>query len=149
MLNFVPYTSGMAVPKLPLKIQARQHEIVAEFLGVIDRHLADILEDRAEDMYEIRDIAREMHIHPTHLSNTIKLTTGQSPCYFFEQKIMTIARQLLADNDASIAQIAMQLTYDPSNFTKFFKRFEGITPKQYREQVWSARYAPQPETVTI
>jgi AraC-like DNA-binding protein len=25
------------------------------------------------------------------------------------------------------------LTFDPSNFTKFFKNYEGITPKQFRE----------------
>jgi AraC-like DNA-binding protein len=31
-------------------------------------------------------------------------------------------------------EIARHLTFDPSNFTKFFKHFEGITPKKFREQ---------------
>ncbi len=125
----------MATYKLPQKIAARQHEITADFLRIIDRHLADIVEGRVLDMYEIRDIAGEMNIHPTHLSNTIKLTTGKAPCFFFEEKIMDIARTMLQDNQRSIASIAQLLTFDPSNFTKFFKRFQGVTPKQYREAI--------------
>ncbi|WPX25128.1 MULTISPECIES: SDR family oxidoreductase [unclassified Mucilaginibacter] len=35
-----------------------------------------------------------MHIHPTHLTNTIKQTTGKSPCFYFEEKIMVLAKKL-------------------------------------------------------
>lgn len=124
------------VTKFPKKIFARQHEITADFLREVDKHLDDIVAGRAIDMFEIRDIADILHIHPTHLTNTIKHTTGKPPCYFFEKQIMDIAKEMLKDTSASIGQIATQLTFDPSNFTKFFKRFEGVTPKQYREQVF-------------
>lgn len=137
------------VTKIPQKILARQHEITAEFLREIDKHLADLLDNRVTDMYEIRDLARILHIHPTHLSNTIKLTTGKAPCYFFEKKIMDIAKTMLADSSVSIAHIATTLTFDPSNFTKFFKRFEGTTPKQYREAVLLRQYSSDAETLTI
>jgi len=123
---------------VPKKILARQHEITADYLKAIDKHLEDVLNNRVLDMYEIRDFADEMHIHPTHLSNTIKLTTGKHPCSFFEEKIMGIAKTMLQENKVSVAEIANRLTFDPSNFTKFFKRFEGVTPKQYREQ-WLMR----------
>jgi AraC-like DNA-binding protein len=49
---------------------------------------------------------------------------------------MDIAKNMLKDTSISIAAIAAQLTFDPSNFTKFFKRFEGVTPKQYREEIF-------------
>ena len=130
----------MATP-IPKKILARQHEITADFLKEIDKHLDDLLKNDLPDMFEIRDFAEILHIHPTHLSNTIKLTTGKAPCFFFEEKIMVIARDMLKDNGQSIAQIAFKLTFDPSNFTKFFKRFEGITPKQYREHMLMQAYA--------
>lgn len=119
--------------KIPEKILARQHEIAKEYLAVLDKHLLDIVEGRATEMYEIRDIANVMHIHPTHLSNTIKVATGVHPCFFYEEKIMNIAKSLLQKNEMSIAGIATLLTYEPSNFTKFFKRFEKKTPKEYRE----------------
>jgi AraC family transcriptional regulator of adaptative response / methylphosphotriester-DNA alkyltransferase methyltransferase len=139
----------MIESKIPKKIFARQHEITADFMKEIDKHLDEILAGRADDMFEIQDVAAIMHIHPTHLSNTIKLTTGHSPCFYFENKILDKAKAMLADNKYSIGQIAQKLTYDPSNFTKFFKHFEGITPKQYREQVLSGAYAKKTEAVTI
>jgi AraC family transcriptional regulator of adaptative response / methylphosphotriester-DNA alkyltransferase methyltransferase len=126
----------MSSASIPKKILARQHEITADFLIAVDKHLNDIMENRVMDMMEIRDFADDLHIHPTHLSNTIKLTTGKAPCYFFEEKIMNIAKKMLRDTSIPIAEIASQLTFDPSNFTKFFKRFEGITPKQYREEMF-------------
>ena len=45
-------------------------------------------------------------------------------------------RSQQAEAAAVVAAIAATLTYDPANFTKFFKRFSNAsTPKQYREQV--------------
>lgn len=123
------------MPVIPKKILARQHEITTDFLKEIDKHLDDIMHNRVEDMFEIRDLAAKLFIHPTHLSNTIKLTTGKAPCYFFEKRIMELAKDMLQQN-IPINQVASKLTFDPSNFTKFFKRFEGVTPKQYREQVY-------------
>ena len=134
---------------LPKKILARQHEITADFLREVDQHLADVVAGRVTEMWEIRDLAERLHIHPTHLSNTIKLTTGHSPCYFFEARIMDIARQQLLDPRRSVADVAQGLTFDPSNFTKFFKRFAGCTPKQYREEAWARQRAEKTETVTI
>jgi AraC family transcriptional regulator, regulatory protein of adaptative response / methylphosphotriester-DNA alkyltransferase methyltransferase len=127
------------IQRLPKKIFARKSEITAEFLNIIDAHLNDIIAERTLDMFEIRDIAAIMHIHPTHLSNVIKLTTGKAPCYFFEEKIMAHAKNMLMDSSKTISQIAITLTYDPSNFTKFFKHFSGFTPKQYREQFLNAQ----------
>ncbi|WP_298733156.1 AraC family transcriptional regulator [uncultured Chitinophaga sp.] len=141
----------MGASKLPKKILARQQEITAAFLLHVDQHLDDILSGKAADMFEIRDFAALQFIHPTHLSNTIKLSTGKSPCDFMEARIMDISRAMLRDTRQPVAEIAARLTFDPSNFTKFFKRFEGMTPKQYREQWLQQAHSPvkKTETVTI
>ena len=121
---------------LPKKILARQHEIFADYLRELDKHLDDVVHERVEVMLEVRDFAELLHIHPTHLTNTIKQTTGKSPCFFFEEKIMAIAKDMLQKN-TPIKEVAYKLTFDASNFTKFFKRFEGVTPKQYKEQMFA------------
>jgi AraC-like DNA-binding protein len=118
---------------LPKKILSRQAEITREFLVEVDKHLADILSGKTDKMYHIKDFAAILFIHPVHLSNTIKLTTGHSPCYFFEDKLMEEARKMLREGSFTIAEIATRLTFDTSNFTKFFKRFEGMTPSAYRQ----------------
>ena len=112
---------------------ARPQEITQQYLIDLDKHLLDILEGRATEMFELNEFAKMQHIHPIHFSNTIKHATGLHPCYFYEEKIMDIAKLLLQKNKMTIGAIAELLTYDPSNFTKFFKRFGHITPKKYRE----------------
>ena len=123
--------------EIPKKILARQKEIASDFLKIVDDNLADVLSGKSEEIYEIRTVAGLMHIHPKHLSNTIKLVTGNSPCSFVENKILDIVKFHLEENKMSIGEIAKMLTYDPSNFTKFFKKYIGITPKQYRENYLS------------
>ena len=109
---------------------SRQDEITSKFLKAIDEHLVDIVQGRADTMMEINEIAKQLNIHPTHLSNTVRLTTGKSACSFYEHKIIDIAKSLLEKTQNSITEIAHTLTYDPSNFTKFFKAYVN---KKYRE----------------
>ena len=111
---------------------ARPQEITTQYLAHLDEHLLDIVEGRTTEMLELQHFAGKQHIHPVHFSATIKGATGLHPCHFYEEKIMAIARKLLQQNRQTIASIAGLLTYDPSNFTKFFKRFQHQTPKQYR-----------------
>lgn len=114
---------------------SRNEEIFQHYLAVIDTHLDDLVSGRTDRMFELQDIAAHLFIHPTHLSTVIKQHTGHHPCYFYEQKIMEQAKKLLQNKQQSVAAIAYTLTYDPSNFTKWFKAFAGVTPSQYRQQI--------------
>jgi AraC family transcriptional regulator, regulatory protein of adaptative response / methylphosphotriester-DNA alkyltransferase methyltransferase len=122
-------SSTTALPPVTL----RQKEIVNNYLKELDKHIADLKNGIAESTFEIKEFADILHIHPTHLSNTISQVLGLSPCDLYEQRLVTVSKELLLSSNLPIGQIAQQLFYDPSNFTKFFKHFEGITPKQFRE----------------
>jgi AraC family transcriptional regulator, regulatory protein of adaptative response / methylphosphotriester-DNA alkyltransferase methyltransferase len=113
---------------------ARQKEIVKSYLQELDNHIAELKQGLINKTLEIGDFAAKLHIHPVHLSNTIKAVTGQSTCSLYEERLLNAAKQLLTESNMPIGQVAMQLTYDPSNFTKFFKTYTGITPKQFRQQ---------------
>jgi len=134
--------------KIPQKFFARQHEIAADYLIELDKHLADIVSGKATEMFEVRDFAEILHVHPTHFSNTIKAATGHSPCYFFEERLMEISKSMLQNVSIPISEIARILTYYPSNFTKSFKHFSGQTPKQYREAYFQS-LAEKKEIFTI
>jgi len=111
---------------------ARQKQIVKQYHHLLDEHLEELRSGKAMRMATIGDFAAAMHIHPRHLSNTIHEVTGTSACDIYEYKILALAQDMLANTDDSIADIAIRLDYDPSNFTKFFKKYGGVTPKQYR-----------------
>ena len=115
-------------------ISSRKKEITHEYIVRLDQHIQELKEGKADRALEIRDLAAMLHLHPVHLSNTIKEVTGQSTCDLYEERLVRISKELLLNTSLSIAQIARQLTYDPSNFTKFFKAFTGVTPKKFREQ---------------
>ena len=122
--------------KIPKKIITRSDEITAEFFELLEKHMSDILSGEAQQMYHIKDFAALLHIHPTHFSNTIKLTTGKSPCDFLEARVTEEAKQMLQDTTVPVADICYRLTFnEPTNFTKFFKAMTGMTPRQYRKQL--------------
>lgn len=116
-------------------ISFRQKEIVQQYIVELDKHIADLKAGNVEKMNEIREFASILHIHPAHLSNTIKEVTGRSSCDLYEERLVNLSKDMLATTSLSISQIARQLTYDPSNFTKFFKHFTGMTPKKYRDSL--------------
>lgn len=122
--------------KLPSKILTRKDEITSTFFALLDRHIEDILSGKIDYMYRIKDFAELIHIHPTHFSNTIKLTTGKSPCDFVEERVTTEAKKMLSASAVPIAEICYRLTFkEPTNFTKFFKAMTGMTPRQYRKNL--------------
>ncbi len=112
----------------------RQKAIVADYLSKLDAHIASLKAGTEDRALEINEFAEMMHIHPVHLSNTIKEVTGQSTCSLYEERLVRISKELLLSSSLSIKEIALQLTYDPSNFTKFFKHFVGMSPKEFRRQ---------------
>ena len=111
----------------------RPKEITEAFLKVLDQHMDDLKKGKAESTFGVQDIAALLHLHPTHLSNTIHNVLQQSPCDIYEERLMHIAKELLLNTHHSIAGIARQLNFDPSNFNKFFKHFAGMTPGQFRQ----------------
>ena len=120
------------MPETIIAASPRQKEIYHQYLQQLDEHMQELKEGKVERVLEIRELAALLHVHPVHLSNTIKEVSGKSTCSFYEERLLELAKELLLSNK-TIAQVAAKLTYDPSNFTKFFKQYTGITPKQFRQ----------------
>lgn len=112
----------------------RGEEITNEYLAFLDAHLDDIVSGKVTEMMELNQIASELFVSHTHLTDTIQKNMGNHPCHFYDLKIIEQAKKMLTNTDHSIAQISKILTYDPSNFSKFFKKFTGVTPGGFRKQ---------------
>jgi len=110
----------------------RSKEITKAYFELIDQHIKEVAFGHAEEFKEIQQIASELFVSHQHLSATIQKETGHHPCYFYDQKIIDTAKKMLIESDESIAKIARRLTYDPSNFSKFFKKLVGNTPHIWR-----------------
>jgi AraC family transcriptional regulator of adaptative response / methylphosphotriester-DNA alkyltransferase methyltransferase len=116
------------------EVSKRSKEITHNYLQFLDRHIAEVVSGRVEEFMEINKIASELSLSHKHLTDTVQKETGNHPCHFYDQKILNEAKRMLTETDKSIAEIAIILTYDPSNFTKFFKKFVGQTPGEFRKE---------------
>lgn len=121
--------------------KSRSEEITVQYFELLDRHLSELISGRTMEMLELKDIASTLCISQKHLIRIIQETSGNHPCYFYVQKILDCIKNLLANSTLTITAIAQTLTYDPSNFTKFFKKYEGITPSEFR-QLKKAKSSP-------
>ncbi len=112
----------------------RKNELAMQFLIFLDQHIEDVVKGRQTEFFSIRTIADNMAVSHTHFSFVIKDVLGQKPCHYYDQKIIDKAKNMLGEQNMTPADVARRLTYDPSNFSKFFKKWTGETPGQYKSQ---------------
>ena len=114
--------------KLKIKVdlnKSRADLICSEFLCLIETHFYT--------MKSVSDYANLIGLTSKHLSETVKEKLGKSALHFIHKRITKEAKYLLIYSDKTIYNIAISLNFqDASQFTRFFKKNVGITPKGYR-----------------
>lgn len=116
------------------KALKRSKEITNNYFSFLDHHIQDVIKGNATDFMELNEIAGKLAVSHTHLTDTVKKEMGNHPCHFYDAKIIEQIKIMLLNTEQSIAEIAFVFTYDPSNFSKFFKKWTGLTPGEYRKQ---------------
>lgn len=105
----------------------RNQEIVKE--------LSRLIIDNYKQERNISFYAEKMHLSPQHLSTTIKKTTGKTLTDIISNFVINDAQGKLKSTELTIQEIAYSLNFpDISFFGKYFKRYTGMSPKQYRNQ---------------
>lgn len=73
-------------------------------------------------------------LSPRYLTAVVKKVSGRLVSQMIERVVIMDAKLQLKSTDRTVQQIADDLNFsNPSFFGKFFKRYTGLTPKQYRE----------------
>lgn len=77
--------------------------------------------------------AKLLNVNPSYLSTLFKKETGITLTDYVNKRRVERAKQLLKSSNTQIQSIAQNCgIYDVNYFTKIFKKYEGVTPKEYR-----------------
>ena len=81
----------------------------------------------------IKEIVDALGISSAYLLKIFKLKTGLSPKQYMTALRINSARKLLTETNLTITQVANSLGFDDVlSFSRFFRKKEGISPKEYR-----------------
>jgi len=85
-------------------------------------------------------MAEQLHITPNYLSTLFHKKTGDTFMVYLTRTRMLRAKELLADPNMQIQQVAEQVGYSSARyFTKLFTQFVGCYPSGYRSRFKSPR----------
>lgn len=84
----------------------------------------------------VSDIADYLQISPSYLSRIFRNEKGKSPLEYLTEYRMERGKAYLADNKLSLQEISALIGYnDAHSFIRYFKKYAGTTPGEYRIQV--------------
>jgi AraC family transcriptional activator of pobA len=80
-----------------------------------------------------KDYAQLLYITPDHLNALTRDLLGKTAGHLIRDRVLLEAKRLLTNADMSISEIAYDLNFkDNSYFNRFFKKYEKITPDEFR-----------------
>lgn len=103
----------------------RSQQISNDFMDLLYKHYK---QERNTQFF-----ADKLNLSPKYLSTVIKEETGKPIMYWINASIITYAQSLLKASHLTISEIGYELNFsDSSQFCRFFKRYTGLSPNQYR-----------------
>lgn len=106
-------------------IPSKSNEIIKKAIRYISKNFSHAL--------TLDDVAKHVHLNPAYFSTLFKQSTGSSFKEYLNMVRIEESKRLLANTDYSIIDISLATGFeDQSYFSKVFKKYTGLTPKQYR-----------------
>lgn len=103
--------------------------------GYIDKIL-EYIHARYHTDLSIDQLADQVNLNPAYLSRTFKQHTGKTILEYLTLLRIKESKALLTKTNDNLHDIAKAVGYNNTNsFIRFFKKYEGITPGEYRKGV--------------
>lgn len=104
---------------------------IQRVLEYIDKHFSEDI----ELAQLISVFGGSKPLSPQYFCHVFKTAAGMRPMEFIARKRIAHAKLLLWNTESSAAEIGQLCGYsDPSYFGAVFRKYEGITPKEYRNK---------------
>ena len=106
-------------------IPSKGNEIIKKAIRYISQNFSRNL--------TLDEVADHVHLNPAYFSTLFKQSIGSSFKEYLNMVRIEESKRLLSNTDYSIIDISLATGFeDQSYFSKVFKKYTGLTPKQYR-----------------
>lgn len=110
-----------------------------DILSRLELQLQDYFnEDRSViiGLPSVKDIAQKMNVSPRYLSDLLRNLIGLNTQQFIHEKVIEKAKEYLAKDALTIAEIAYRLGFEqPQSFNKLFKKKTTYSPSAYKKSL--------------
>jgi AraC family transcriptional activator of pobA len=111
-------------------------KIVNTFKKDLELHYRQLLQEKTDKVYRVRNYASLQGLHPNYLNNVIKTKTGRTVSSWITEKTIAEAKFMLQNSSTPIKQIASRLGFaEPTHFSNYFKKRTNTSPASYRRIV--------------
>ncbi|MBR4484780.1 MAG: helix-turn-helix transcriptional regulator, partial [Erysipelotrichaceae bacterium] len=82
----------------------------------------------------VKEVADHVHRSPEYFTKVFKKETGQNIKTYITQVKLDVAKDMLSNPNIPISLISCEIGYTNfSHFTQMFKKYENMTPTEYRK----------------
>lgn len=107
-------------------IPGKNHDLIKKAILYISQNFSGEL--------TLDEVASQVHLNPAYFSSLFKQSTGSSFKEYLNMVRIEESKRLLANTDYTIIDIAIAAGFeDQSYFSRVFKKYTGLTPRQYRQ----------------
>ena len=110
---------------------------IKEYNGLAPFKLKQILEligDSFTEEVSTSQLANYLHMSQFHFTREFKKSVGVTPYHYIMQQRVKMAKRVLKQQDASIAEVAVECGFsNQSHLGRVFKQHTGTTPRKFRD----------------
>ena len=96
--------------------------------------VCQIIAKRYMEQLSVTSLAEMVNLTPAYLCVLFKQAMGKTINEYLTQERMKQAKELLANSNIHLYDVCYKVGYfSPSYFSRIFKKYVGMTPREYRE----------------
>jgi len=96
----------------------------------------EYIENNFKGSISLDEVSKYINLTPSYVSKLFKKKLGVNFNRYLAVRKIKEAKRMLKEENANINEIAFNIGYnEPNYFCKVFKKIEGITPTQYRQNI--------------
>ena len=109
------------------------HDILTRFERLLDNYF--IGPKAAQNgLPSVKECANKLCLSPNYFGDLIKKETGKSAQEYIQNRMIDLAKEMIAGTENTVSQIAYELGFQYSqHFNRIFKKNVGYTPGEYRK----------------